>query len=368
MTDLLETSNFGELLIPIAERASRVDSPEGDLAPDIETLRKEGWLSACLPTADGGRGWGTEPSGSLAALDALRFLGRANLSVVRLFEGHMNAVKLIALYGDERQRAATFGEIRRGALFGVWGADDPGNPLTMVCVGEEIRLSGAKRFASGLGLVDRAIVIVSDGDGGPYMLLAPTSSTKRSDATGWTMAGMRATRSGRYDFRGLVLSADSHIGQKGDYLREPHFEGGIWRYCAAHLGGAEALYLKLLAHLTARGRTDDLDQRRRVVACATALETCRLWLVRCAREIEGSDAGPDKATLALLAREVTEATCRETMETVDRSVGMAAHQEGEPFERMKRDLSLFLCQAAPDAKREKAGRALFLSGKLVEMI
>ena len=312
---------------------------------------------------EGGQGWGSEPSGSLVALDALRHLGRANLSVARLFEGHMNAVKLIALYADDRQRAAAFGQVRRGALLGVWGADDP-DDLTMTYAGEKIRLSGAKRFASGLGLINEAIVIASDGDGGTHMLLAPADARKRSDASGWRMAGMRATRSGRYDFSGLVLSADSRIGQKGDYLREPHFEGGIWRYCAAHLGGAEALYTSMLDQLTARGRADDFDQRRRIVACATALETSRLWLRRCAKEIEAPDAAPGKAALALLAREVTEDACRTAIEIVDRSLGMAAHEEGSTVERMKRDLALFLCQAAPDAKRERAGRALVAAGDL----
>ena len=368
MPDMLETTNFGELLAPIAERAPRVDSADGDLALDIETLRKAGWFSACFPTRDGGQGWGSEPGGSLTALDALRYLGRANLSVARLFESHMNAVKLITLYADDRKRDATFEEVRCGALLGVWGADDPGDPLTMTAKGEEIRLSGAKRFASGLGLVDRAIVIASDGDDGPNMLLVPTDARERSDATGWRMAGMRSTRSGRYNFSGLTLSADSRIGQKGDYLREPHFEGGIWRYCAAHLGGAEALYKGMLQQLTSRGRADDFDQRRRIVVCATALETSRLWLRRCAEEIEARDASSCKSTLALLAREVTEDACRTAIEIVDRSLGMAAHEEGSAVERMKRDLALFICQAAPDAKRERAGRALVAACDLAEIL
>lgn len=368
MPDMLETTNFGELLAPIAERAPCVDSTDGNLMPEIKILRKAGWLSACLPTNEGGKGWGSEPDGSLAALDALRYLGRANLSVARLFEGHMNAVKLIALYADKRQRAATFGQARRGALLAVWGADDPGDPLTMTVKGEEIRLSGAKRFASGLGLIDEAIVIALDGDGGPHMLLVPTDARERSDATGWRMAGMRSTRSGRYNFSGLTLSADSRIGQKGDYLREPHFEGGIWRYCAAHLGGAEALYKGMLQQLTSRGRADDFDQRRRIVVCATALETSRLWLRRCAEEIEARGASSGKATLALLAREVTEDVCRTVIEIMDRSLGMAAHEEGSAVERIKRDLALFLCQAAPDAKRERASRALVAASDLAETL
>jgi len=362
------TREFEALTAPIAARAAGADSREGDLRPDIDLLAELGWLHACVPAAAGGQGWGTDADGGEPALDALRVLGRANLSVARLFEGHMNAVKLVALYGDADQRGAVAANVKNGALLGVWGADDFASPCTAQFEAEQIRLDGAKRFASGLGLVDQAIVTVEGQGGGPCMLLVPADEANRADAEGWTMSGMRATRSGRYEFGGLTLPSDALIGNEGDYLREPHFEGGIWRYCAAHLGGAEALYKEMLSCLAARNRTDDPDQRRRMVACATALETCRLWLMRCAREIEASDAGANKAALALLAREVTEATCRDTIEIVDKSLGMAAHKEGEPVERIKRDLSLFLCQAAPDAKRERAGRALFAVNDLAEMI
>ena len=41
---------------------------------------------------------------------------------------------------------------------------------------------------------------------------------------------------------------------------------------------------------------------------------------------------------------------------------------GSAVERMARDLRLFLCQAAPDAKRTRAAKALIARGKRVEFV
>lgn len=357
------------LIGPVADRAGKADQANGDLRPDIADLSSLGWLKACLPRDHGGKGWGTEREGAIPALNALRALGRANLSVARLFEGHMNAVQLIFRYGNLQLKNTIARDIcGADILLGVWGADDPAHPFRFRKEDNAIRLGGAKRFASGLGLVDKAIVIAPGPGGEPSMLVVPVDDEMRGDSSGWNMAGMRATRSGRYEFEGLLATGETIVGDEGDYLREPHFEGGIWRYCATHLGGAEALYREMLKSLTARNRADDTDQRRRIVACATALETSRLWLVRCAEETATNDAEPSKATLSLLARQVTETACRDTIEIVDRALGMAAHEENSPVERIKRDLSLFLCQAAPDAKRERAGRALVRERQLAEML
>ena len=340
----------------IAARASTVDRDDGDLAADLDELRDHNWLLSCLPREEGGQGWGTEVDGTVPAFDALRALGRANLSVARLFEGHMNAVKLVDLYARGASRQEAFSAIRNGALFGVWGADDPDDPLTLDPAGDTLR--GAKRFASGLGLVDRSIVTVAD-EIGPQLLLVPGDDAKRADASGWRMGGMRATRSGRYDFDGVGITSSQKLGAPGDYLREPYFEGGIWRYCAAHLGGAEALYLAMRCELLNRGRADDPHQQRRLVEAAIAIETARLWLLRAARAVEAADAPTDTATLSLLAREVTERSCRTVIETIEQALGMGAHIAGSAVERTRRDLALFLCQAAPDAKRARAAKTLF---------
>ena len=349
------------LLAGIAARAEQADRSDGDITEDIDALRSAGWLIACLPSEAGGKGWGSQPFGTMPAFEALRDTGRANLSVARLFEGHMNAVKLIALYGDEPARDGAFGAVQEGAMLGVWGADAPGDALRI----DGDRLSGAKRFASGLGIVTHALVSIDTG-GGVQLALAPSHEPARSDASGWRVSGMRATQSGLYEFTGVPLDQVAMIGAPGDYFTEPYFEGGVWRYCAAHLGAAEALYAQFSDMLAQQNRTDDPHQRDRLARAAMALETARLWLLRASAEVEARGALPRKAALSLFARDVTERCCRTVMAEVEGGLGMAAHAQGTNVERIRRDLSLFLCQAVPDAKRQRAVETLTETGGRIE--
>ncbi|GAB5349889.1 acyl-CoA dehydrogenase family protein [Alteriqipengyuania sp. 357] len=351
----------------IAKRAGEADVHDGELSNEIELLRSDGWLAACLPRSRGGEGWGTEPEGTRPAFDALRALGRANLSVARLFEGHMNAVKLLHLYGSDSLSEAAFADVADGELLGVWGADDPAAPFGFVERDDRLHLRGGKRFASGLGLVGQAVVTAQD-EAGLRLLLLPTKDLARADFSAWAMDGMRATQSGRYDFGGESVSAERTFGKPGDYLREPFFEGGIWRYCTAHLGAGEALFGLMRDVLVARGRADDPHQQRRIVEGAIAIETPRLWLQRAADAVEAANADPDAAILSLLAREVTETCCRDVLRIVEQALGMGAHQAGTAVERIARDLRLFLCQAAPDAKRARAAEALIARGTTAEFL
>ncbi len=358
-----------QLIDRIAAHAEATDQIDGDLSRDVADLRSEGWLTACLPNSAGGQGWGCEADGTIEAFDALRALGRANLSVARLFEGHMNAIKLVVLYGSEEELEQVAAAIAGEALFGVWGANDRTSPVTCERRGRNgssgLQLSGAKIFASGLGLVTHAVVTCSL-NGKEQLLLVPSEEIERADMSAWTMSGMRATQSGRYDLTGLILFEGSMLGKAGDYAREPYFEGGIWRYCAAHLGGAEHLYEEMRDTLIERERARDPHQQRRIAEAAIAIETARLWLRRAATEIEADNASAQKATLALLAREVTYDACRSVIALSESALGLAAHQEGTPIERIRRDLSVFLCQAVGDAKRARAADALINTRMLVE--
>lgn len=354
------------MLRAIAERAGQADAHGQGLAAETALLREAGWLTRCLPPGENGDGWGCSPEGTEPAMAALRRLGRVSLPTARLFEGHMNAVKLVALYATPAGRTRAFARVREGAMLGVWGADDPADPVRLERDGDTLRLHGTKRFASGLGDIALAVVTAVAPGGGTQLLLVPVDEPERADPSGWRMAGMRATRSGAYRLDGLRVTADDLLGAPDDYYREPHFEGGIWRYCAAHLGGAEALYAATRDTLLARGRASDPHQETRIVAAAVAVETARLWIERAARAVEAADAPPDAMLLALLAREVTDGCCREVLGIVERALGMAAHEDGTAIERTRRDLSLFVCQAAPDAKRSRAARALVAVAALPE--
>ena len=344
-------------LAVIGGRAAGADRGWHDLSEDIAAMHAANWLTACLPRSGGGRGWGTQPAGTIAAFDALRKLGQVSLPAARLFEGHMNAVKLVHLYASDELARDVYETVQTGTLLGVWGADMPGEPLTLERSGDAVALSGAKQYCSGLGMVGLAIVTGTLA-GEQRLVILPVTDADRMDAESWSMSAMRATLSGSYRFDGLTVHADRLLGAAGDYQTEPYFEGGIWRYCAAHLGAAEALYAAMRSALVESGRAEAPMQTLRLVQAAIALETARLWIRRAAEEIEADEAPPRKAVLALLAREVTRQSCDDVLSSVEQALGMAAHDGASAIDRMRRDLRLYLCQAAPDAKLTRAAGGL----------
>ncbi|UOM36541.1 acyl-CoA dehydrogenase family protein [Acuticoccus sp. I52.16.1] len=358
-----------DLLPPgvLARIASRAGEAEAtcDLAEDLAALTELGVLMAPLPAGEDGIGLGTEPGGTAACVDLLVRIGAANLSLARLMEGHVNAVKLVVLYGTPATRTRAFAIVRSGGLLGVWGAD-AATPVALRSDCGGLVLAGAKRFASGLGNVAAALVTAASPSGdGPQLILVPADDAARADASVWRQSGMRATRSGIYVLDGLRIEPDMLVGRPGDLLREPYFEGGVWRYCAAHLGGAQALYRAMVRRLVETGRADDPHQARRVFEAASACETARLWIESAAAKVEGQGAAPVEpeaaAAYALMAREATETACLTVMDRTERALGTAAFEEGD-VDRIRRDLSLFLRQAAPDAKRARAARTLVATG------
>ncbi len=355
------------LFAPIAARAGEAERT-GDLGPDVARLAEAGLLAAPLPVAAGGRGLGTEGAGTAEACAILRALGRANLSLARLFEGHVNAVKLVALYGGAGTRERLFEAVREGALLGVWGADDR-TPVAMAPCADGWRLTGAKRFASGLGLVREAVVVAARPDSEkPQLALVPVADAARAEPGAWTASGMRATVSGRYDFDGVAIDGAALLGEPGDYLREPHFEGGTWRYAAAQLGGAEALCAAMIARLTAAGRAEAPIQEARIGEAVRACETARLWVEAAAEKVERGGGAPEgAAAYALFAREITQESCLAVIRVAEDALGTAAYDSRDPIERMRRDLGLYVRQAAPDAKRSRAVRAMLAAGSLAAL-
>ena len=247
--------------------------------------------------------------------------------------------------------------MRTGALMGVLGADGA-RPLTIRVDGDRLRLDGGKRFASGLGLVSLAVLTGADADGASQLVVAPVDDPGRADPATWRVSGMRATASGDFDASGLSLEADALLGGPGDYLREPHFHGGVWRYAAAQLGGLEALVEAMRVDLAARGRLSDPHQAARFARGVMACETARLWVREVALTVEAPGAAPCSATRSVLARLAVERAASETMTEVDRALGAASCFADHPVERLRRDLAFYLRQAAPYGALDAAATTL----------
>lgn len=352
-----------------AEHAAEHDHDEGFPEEEFRRLAAAGLLAAPVPRAHGGLGLGTEAGATGETLRVLARIGWGNLAVGRVYEGHINALQLLSLFGTPAQLARAATDAReRDALFAVWNTQGANGVTLEPLPGGRVRLHGAKLYTSGAGWVTRAIVPGAWPDGGWQMCLVPMDSvTTPIDRSVWRPLGMRASASYLTDFTGVELGPEALIGATGAYHRQPWFSGGAIRFAAVQLGGAAALFDAARAELRLLRRTDDPFQRARAGEMATLLEGAKHWLRAAADLLDAlpgayDGANPpsaaDGATIvahANLTRTAIADACVRVIELVERSVGMRGLLQPHPIERLGRDLTLYLRQPAPDAALTGAG-------------
>jgi hypothetical protein len=284
------------------------------------------------------------PADSRAIWQSLRAIGAADLSVGRLFEGHLNATQLIAEYAQPplRDHAATLA--RGGSLFALWVADDPREGVAL----DEDRmvLRGAKRFCSGAHAVAGAVITVRVGADAQLAWIERPSATRFTPGDAWPLAGMHATESMRCDMTGLEIAPQALLGPPGAYLREPAFSAGFWRILALQLGALDGLATCFAAHLVSRGHSAAPAQRQRLALNAVDLETAAMWSARAAAAAESS---PEAVLQVALARTVIQGVASRVMDRVRSGMGLCAAIAGSEAEQRLRDFTTFLCQPAPDA-------------------
>ena len=271
-------------------RAPALDQGGAFPAEDIALLRRLGALAAPVPTELGGLGLGTEPDAALDIMEVLRLIGRGNLSVGRLYEAHVNALRLVMRDGTPAQRRRSAAAAREGALFGLWVTDAPDAPVVLR---EDSVLHGAKSPCSGAGHIRHALVTARLASGATHMLAVELPPGRPTDNATWPMQGMRAACNGRVSLDGIAASRDAVIGEAGAYLRQPEFSAGAWRGMAVAFGGMEALVGTMREMLVARGRAEDPHQRVRIGEALIALETARMWVHRAALLAESGTGDPD---------------------------------------------------------------------------
>ena len=332
-----------------AERARALDLEGRFPKADVEALAEAGLLAACVPARLGGAGLGSDALGSQELSDVLRLVGRGNLALGRLYEGHVNAWRLIARNGELRQMERLAADARSGHFFGVWNTD-AGDGLRLVPLGARYWLEGRKILCSGAGHLTRPLVTARLPDGLVRMVVVPLEGLQeRSDAGSWDARGMRASVSGGFDFTGIEVGEDLIVGEAGAYLVQPDFSCGAWRFCAVQLGGIEALFDGLREHLRRTGRGGNAHQAARLGQMAIAVQTARLWVERAATMAARAEDDPARAVAFVnLTRLVVERAGLDAIELAERSIGLRAFLKPDPLERMSRDLATYLRQPNPD--------------------
>lgn len=349
-------ARFSEAAFAAAEQSDAAAAIDGNL---WRVFAQSGLAMAAFPESYGGAGL-SDGDRQSELCKVLCLLGAGDLSVARLVEGHINAVSLVVRYGTAEQIASLASSVADGKLSGVWGADDAAG-LKIHSADGRPQLAGRKILASGAGTVTRPIVTAASDDG-QVMCLLDLGDRHEVDLSGWNAQGMRSTATGAIDLTGIPIGADEILGSPGDFMRQPHFSGGAWRFCAAHLGAMEKLVELFRDHLVSRGRGDDPYQLQRVAHCLAAARTARFWIEEAARRL-GADEHNPAAVVAFtnLTRMVTERSALDVMEAVQRGVGLVSFIRPNPVERICRDLSTYLRQPVPDLAMSDAARAFLAS-------
>ena len=326
-------------------------------------LVEAGVFRDVLPLEQGGRGWATSSSATDEVLGFLLDLGGADLSAGRLFEGHLNAVKLVWRFGSADQRRACAEDVLNGAVAGVWNAEvRPGARLSITPArGRRAVIEGGKIFCSGLGIVTRPVFTARTPDEDVLMLAPGPLDSSRFNLADWKVQGMRATATGSVDLTGVMVGEEDVVGAPGDFYRSPAFKGGAWRFAALHAGAVGRLAALTRAELRARGRDGDPHQTARLGALAIAAETAELWVTRAAQAAESGEWALEAVDAYVsLARTAVERAATEAVAIAQRALGLSALTRPNAVERIARDLLTYLRQPFPDAALDEAAR--FLNG------
>jgi alkylation response protein AidB-like acyl-CoA dehydrogenase len=346
----------------LAELGARYDAAPLFPAESIRCLASAGLHRDFAPAAGGGTGFIDTSARYFALMDVLRIVGRADLSLGRLYEGHVNALALFEWYASPAQMARLKRELENGAFYGVWVTEpSPGVTISIDGKGRHV-LNGGKSFASGAGGLACALVTAQPPAGERRLVIVPANDESRVDMSPWRVRGMRATNSGHYDLTGLRVEENDLLGLPGDYDRDPRFTAGAWRFIAVQLGGIEALLAETRSAMSTAARGDPV-QRARFADCIAAARTAYLWVRESARRAArcdtsgGEDHDMDAATFVRMARGIVERAALDVLELSARIVGTRSAMDGERIDKISRDLSLYLRQAGPDYARDEAARA-----------
>lgn len=363
-------SRAAEVADYCAANAATIDQNGAFPAREFELIAEAGLLTVPLHRDLGGLGLGIEAEVTYELLMLLKQMGCGNLSVGRVYEGHVNALQLIQTFGTRDQIETYAADARdHQKVFGVWNAEAEDGVKIIPIDSRRYRLEGSKTFASGAGFVERPFVNGTLPDGSWQMCIVPMDKVQTViDPSWWQPPGMRASASYKVDFSGVELSSQALIGNPGDYYRQPWLTVGVIRFAAVQLGGAEALFDRTRQYLRDLDRTSDPYQAARIGQMAIAIESGNLWLRGVAELVSqyapsfGGHANVpcEKAEMivayANMVRTAIEQICMDVIQLSERCIGTRGLLPPYPMERIVRDLTLYLRQPVFDAALANPGK------------
>jgi hypothetical protein len=341
---------LGDVLAVVAAGAPARDAgppafPEGA----IRLLERGGVLAATVPGAHPAPAPGDEWA-------LVRRVARADGSVARILDGHLNAVERVALLAPEPVRGEELAAVAAGERrMGVWGADPlPGEGPPAVLHGPpgDRRIAGEKVFCSGAGGIGRALVTARDRAGRPMLALVDVTDGVTIDRGWFRGSGLRTAESHRVRFDDARVLAV--LGAPGELVREPWFSRDAIRTAACWAGIADRAADAALAALADRPAAGELEALAagRIMG---ALATIDRWMDGAARE--AADPAADLRATSVQLRAAVAGACRVVIDEGTRATGSRPLVDGGHLDRCRRDLDLFLLQHRLDPMVARLGRA-----------
>ncbi|MDM0111024.1 acyl-CoA dehydrogenase [Variovorax sp. J22R133] len=291
--------------------------------------------------------------GAGRTLDRWRVLtdtGAHNLSLAKLFEGHIDALAILAELGGPPSPA--------GARWGTWCAETPEARVTLVQApgGDGTAgLSGTKAWCTGAATATHALVSCWNAAGEPCLAAVEINQPGITVTTrGWSAVGMAETGSVDVEFH---QAAAVQIGKPGDYTRRPGFWHGEAGVAACWYGGALGI-ARMTRALT--GTEPDAQRLAHVGAIDVAIGAAASALRECAEWI---DAHPteDAHRVALRERLLVEEACNVVMLHAGRALGAGPLCRNPRFARLMADLPVYLRQSHAERDLASLGRKVMES-------
>jgi hypothetical protein len=270
---------------------------------------------------------------TLQRWQCLALTAQHDLALVKLYEGHTDALAILAELD---------GPSRPGASWGVWCAESPDAAVVLRHngAGEQV-ISGRKQWCSGAAALSHALVSCKDADGERHLAaVALRGPGVTITDEGWHAVGMAASASVDVVFDEAPAIP---VGDAGAYLSRPGFWYGGAGIAACWYGAAQALAAYL--HAAARGQLQpDPHRLAHLGEVDVALGAAAALLRATAASIDRSP-GAYAGRMAMRARLAAEAAATTVLTHVTRALGAGPLCRDARFARLAADLSVFLRQS-----------------------
>lgn len=292
---------------------------------------------------------------TLARWQALACVAAMDLSLVKLYEGHTDALAIFAELGLAPDSPA-------GSRWGVWCAEPPDYRVALLPQPDgTARLRGVKAWCSGAATISHALVSAWDPAGEPCLAaVALDQPGVKVTNEGWHAVGMRASASVNVVFDDAVCQP---VGAPSAYVNRPGFLHGGAGVAACWYGALTRIASTLQAATaagaapsgTANTQTENPHRLAHLGAVDVAMAQARAVLRDTATLIDANPA--DSCALACArARLAVEAAASEVLTRAGRALGAGPLCRDAGFAQVMADLPVFIRQSHAERDQAALGR------------